>query len=268
VAIIRVPRERMVGSGIASSLVHEVGHQGAALLDLVDSLRPALRAKQRTDNPLQRTVWQFFESWISEIVSDFWSASRVGIAAPMGLIGVVSLPRSFVFRVSLNDPHPIPWIRVKLSCAMGNALYPHPQWGQLASTWEAYYPLSGLPENRRALIHALEASIPAFVELLVNHRPKSLRGKTLKEVMAAPDRHVAQLRARFSAWRSRRLDLRKQPRSLAFAMIGQARADGKITPEGESRLLADLLTYWALRSKLDASEVCEAIGYKPPAKVV
>jgi hypothetical protein len=33
VAIIRVPRERMVGSGIASSLVHEVGHQAAALLD-------------------------------------------------------------------------------------------------------------------------------------------------------------------------------------------------------------------------------------------
>ena len=43
VAIIRVPRERMIGTGIASSLVHEVGHQAAALLDLVDSLRPALR---------------------------------------------------------------------------------------------------------------------------------------------------------------------------------------------------------------------------------
>src|SRR5262249_58546694 len=27
VAIIRVPRERMIGSGIASSLIHEVGHQ-------------------------------------------------------------------------------------------------------------------------------------------------------------------------------------------------------------------------------------------------
>ncbi len=43
VAIIRLPRERMVGSGIASSLIHEVGHQGAALLDLVNSLRPLLQ---------------------------------------------------------------------------------------------------------------------------------------------------------------------------------------------------------------------------------
>jgi len=38
-AVIRVRRERMVGSGIAASLVHEVGHQAAALLDLVTSLR-------------------------------------------------------------------------------------------------------------------------------------------------------------------------------------------------------------------------------------
>src|SRR5712671_2099840 len=48
VSIIRIPRERMIGSGIASSLIHEVGHQGAELLKLVGSLRPVLRAAQRT----------------------------------------------------------------------------------------------------------------------------------------------------------------------------------------------------------------------------
>ena len=47
VAIIRVPRERMIGNGIASSLIHEVGHQAAALLDLVNSLRPVLQGLQR-----------------------------------------------------------------------------------------------------------------------------------------------------------------------------------------------------------------------------
>ena len=51
VAIIRVPRERLVGSGIASSLVHEVGHQAAALLDLVNSLRPVLQGLQRGSGP-------------------------------------------------------------------------------------------------------------------------------------------------------------------------------------------------------------------------
>src|SRR5919204_3654279 len=48
VAIVRVPRERMVGHGIGSSLVHEVGHQAAALLDLVPGLRARLHAVQST----------------------------------------------------------------------------------------------------------------------------------------------------------------------------------------------------------------------------
>ena len=86
VAIIRIPRERMIGTGIASSLVHEVGHQAAALLDLVDSLRPALRQMQRDGTPAQ-LVWKLWERWISEIVADFWSVARVGIAATLGLIG-------------------------------------------------------------------------------------------------------------------------------------------------------------------------------------
>ena len=139
VAIIRVPRERMVGTGVASSLVHEVGHQAAALLDLVNSLRFSLRASQRGAG-LARLAWQLWERWISEIVADFWSVARVGIAATLGLMAVVSLPRAFVFRLNAKDPHPLPWIRVKLSAAMGEALYPHPQWQQLSETWEGFYP--------------------------------------------------------------------------------------------------------------------------------
>src|SRR5215471_17407302 len=71
-AMIKVPRERMVGSGIASSLIHEVGHQGAALLDLVPSLRGALQGLQRAD-AANRDMWALWERWISEIVADFWS---------------------------------------------------------------------------------------------------------------------------------------------------------------------------------------------------
>jgi len=114
VAIIRLPRERMIGSSIASSLVHEVGHQGAALLDLVASLRPMLQAMQHGGSGLVH-VWQLWERWISEIVADFWSLARVGVAATLGLIGVVSLPRVFVFRLNVDDPHPVPWLRVRLS---------------------------------------------------------------------------------------------------------------------------------------------------------
>jgi len=37
---------------------------------------------------------------------------------------------------------------------------------------------------------------------------------------------------------------------LACAVIGQARADGELTPAVESRSMAKLLTHWALRANL------------------
>lgn len=255
VAIVRVPRERMVGSGIASSLVHEVGHQAAALLDLVDSLRPELQGLQQNGRRDQ-IAWRLWERWISEIVSDFWSVAKVGIASTLGLIAVVSLPRAFVFRLSLDDPHPIPWIRVKLSCAMGRALYPHPQWDQLAGLWESFYPTAGLDAERRQLFTMLEASMPDFVTLLVNHRPKALRGASLIEAMAVDERQPVRLAAHWQSWRISPAQMRTAPSTLAFAVIGQARADGRISPEVESRLLGDLLTYWALRSTLDIAAIC------------
>ena len=190
VAIIRIPRERMIGSGIASSLVHEVGHQGAALLGLVGSLRPILIEK-RASAP-DPTVWRLWERWISEIVPDFWSIARVGVVSTLGLIGVVSLPRPFVFRGNHDDPHPIPWIRVKLSCAIGDALNPHPQWRRVARMWESYYPTDTLDAARRLTLFSLEKSIPEFVSIVGQSptqslaRPVPARGDGRRGTQPAP----------------------------------------------------------------------------------
>ena len=251
VAIIRVPRERMVGSGIASSLVHEVGHQAAALLDLVNSMRVLLQQRRQRD---KHSVWSYFERWISEILADFWSVAHIGIGSTLGLIGVVSLPRPFVFRVSLDDPHPIPWIRVKLSCAIGQALYPHPQWQRLAQAWEALYPKTGLTADKQAFLARIEAGIPAFIDVLIGHRPNALRGRSLAEVMALEQRQPERLQALYQQWQASSASLYRTPPTLVFAAIGQAKADGKISPEQESRMLGKLLTQWALRSAFDSAD--------------
>ena len=81
---------------------------------------------------------------ISEIVADLWAVAKVGITSTIGLIAVVSLPRAFVFPINLEDPHPAPWIRVMLSAAIGQALYPDPPWARLSELWESFYPLKGL----------------------------------------------------------------------------------------------------------------------------
>ena len=255
VAVISVPRERMIGSGIASSLVHEAGHQGAALLKLVPSLRSALRAEQRQD-PEHQAAWGHFDQWISEVVADFWSVARIGVGSTLGLMAVVSLPRPLVFRLDPHDPHPIPWLRVKLSCALGQRLFPHPQWQKLAGLWETLYPRVGAPPAARSAIEQCEAVLDDFVELLTQHRPAMLKGQTLQNVLTLDGMQPRALEQQFSVWQKQPELVRMASPCRVFAVIGQARADGLLTPELEARALSRLLTYWALKSSLDASANC------------
>ena len=254
VAIIKIPRERMVGSGIASSLVHEVGHQAAALLSLVESVRPVLRSLAQ-QNPSEAAAWHLWERWISEIVADLWSVGRVGIASTLGLMGVVSLPRAFVFRLNPNDPHPAPWIRVKLSAALGRAFYPQEAWNQLAELWESYYPLHGAGKQGDLFI-LLERTIPRLVSVLIHHRPTALRGHSLLEALDTDELQPPRLQALLQHWRRAPEHMYRARPIVVFAAIGQGRVEGKITPEEESAVIGKLLSHWALWSTLQAAATC------------
>lgn len=256
VSVIRIPRERMIGYGIASSLVHEVGHQAAALLGLVESLRRALQSAQGSAPAHERPAWRLWERWISEIVADCWAIGKVGIASTLGLIGIVSLPRWFVFRMSLDDPHPFPFIRVALSCAIGDAFYPHPQWRTLRALWDSYYPTAALDPARAQLLASLRATMPRFVGLLIRHRPRALRGRSLEDVLRGPDRGPDQLLTQWERWRATPQLMKAAPPTLVFAVFGRARVSGRLTPEVEDRLLGHLITHWALRSTLELAGLC------------
>jgi len=255
VAIVRVPRERMVGSGIASSLIHEVGHQAAALLDLIESIRPVLRGLARNGGA-ESAAWQYWDRCISEILADFWSVARVGVTSTLGLMGVVTLPRYFVFRLNLDDPHPVPWMRVRLSCAMGRALFPHPQWDRLESVWLSYYPLEEQAGGKRDFLALLEKSMPGLAAIIAHHRPKALGGASLQEALQTDERQPARLAAFFRSWRAAPARMYQASPTLVFAVIGQARAEGLISPERESRILSGMLEYWALRDTLDHRVNC------------
>jgi hypothetical protein len=254
-AVIRIPRERMVGHGIASSLVHEVGHQAAALLSLVESLRPML---SRHGADADADLWNHWHGWISEIVADLWSVAKLGIASTLGLMAVVSLPRWAVFRPSGPDPHPIPWIRVHVSAAIGDALYPDPQWAKVTRLWRDLYPISGLTTDYAKLLRRLLAHLPAFAAALLSHRAPALGGSTLQEALVMPERRPERLMDVWRGWQGRGKAPQEWPPSLAFAAIGQARAAGLVTPERESVLVGELLTQHALASSLDVSQICAA----------
>lgn len=248
VSIIRVPRERMIGYGIASSLVHETGHQAAALLGLVASLRVALSAEAARAPAAERQAWQLFARWISEIIADFWAVAKVGVASTLGLMGIVSLPRAFVFRMNTDDPHPFPWYRVKLSCAIGDLLYPDPQWRHIAALWERLYPIAGLDSRRGQLINLLEHMTGPFVTLLAGHRPASLRGSSLRETVPIPSRTPRRLAAMYEQWLASPALMRDAAPTLVFAVFGQARATGRLSPEREDRMLGELINWWAVQT--------------------
>lgn len=244
VAVIQIPRERLVGSGIAASIIHEVGHQGAELLGITHSLRVQLQ-KIQAQQPGKSEWWKYFERWISEILADYWAMCHLGMAATTGLMGVVSLPKYFQFRLDLDDPHPAPYMRVCISCAFGKMLFPHAAWDILWAFWKRFYPLHGLPLQKVELIENLQKMIPEFIKLVHHYRPESLGGKTLGEIFPIEERQPEALDQKFAEWQSSPKLIHRAAPTLVFAVFGQARFLGKISPKEESKILTQQLRNWA-----------------------
>jgi hypothetical protein len=178
----------------------------------------------------------------------------------MGLINVVSLPRPFVFRLNTSDPHPPPYVRVKLSAALGQVFYPESGWRNLTELWESYYPIDQLDSDQKRTFRDLERSIPTLVDVLVNHSLAALRGDTLIEALDTDELQPPRLRQLLQTWREKPQEMYRTRAIVTFAALGQGRADGKLTPEEESVVIAKLLTHWAVQSTLLVEDTCAYCG--------
>jgi hypothetical protein len=246
VAVIQIPRERMVGSGIASSLIHEVGHQAAESMDLTKSLRIEL-GKKIEAVAKNKDAWKHYERWISEILADCWAMGHLGIAATLGLMGVVTLPKYFQFRLDLDDPHPAPYVRVKLSCAFGKALFPHTQWQKIWQLWQQFYPADDLSEDKKKLLLQLDEEEENFVRLILQYKATALKGKTIAEIFPARQRQPVQLQQMFQQWKEQPQLIQRMPPTLLFAVTGQAKFDLAIDAKEENILLTQQLRNWAYK---------------------
>lgn len=246
VAVIQIPRERMIGHGIGSSLIHEVGHQAAALLELLPSLKESL-ANSASNDP-QNPAWKYFDRWISEIIADFWAIAQLGVSATLGLMSVVTLPSYFQFRIDLNDPHPAPYVRVQISCMTGKKLFPDPQWDRLWNMWKDFYPVEQVAREKQHILQQLTATMDSFVDLLIHHTNKSLGTKKLHELFSVEMRQPAQLRTAYNHWKQNSSHIHQHRPVELFAIIGQARADNKISSKTESNILKQQLSNWAKQS--------------------
>lgn len=248
VAVIQVPRERLVGSGIAASIIHEVGHQGSTELKLKESIGLQIeQVMQHSMDATHKEAWDYYRRCLSEILSDFWAMTHLGICATTGLMAVMSLPEIFLFRVNKEDPHPFPWFRVMLSIAFGTYLYPNKQWNDLKKLWYSLYDTAKIPAEYKAFTEALLQLAPSFVALVCTHESETLKGHRLQDIFHCADRNPDQLRTLFDAWKQTPQLMFKAAPSLVFAVVGQAKWDKRIGIQEECIILTKLLKDWALQ---------------------
>jgi hypothetical protein len=139
---------------------------------------------------------------------------------------------------------------------MGRALFPHPQWDRLENIWLSCYPPDELDHKKRGFLALLEKTMPALAAIIANHRPRALRGASLQEALQTGERKPARLAALFRSWRASPSEIYRAAPTLFFAVIGQARFEGLISPEHESKSLIRMLNYWAVRDTLDDRVNC------------
>lgn len=247
VAIIQIPRERLVGSGIAASIIHEVGHQGSTELRLKESIGLEIeKVMQHSAEAIHQQAWDYYRRCLSEILSDFWAMTHLGICATTGLMAVMSLPEIFLFKVNREDPHPFPWFRVMLSIAFGTHLFPNKQWNDIRQLWHSLYDTTHISEEHKTFTNTLLQLAPSFVSLVCNHESELLKGHKLVDIFNYKDRRPQQLNQYFDSWKQSPKMIFKATPSLVFAVIGQAKWDKKISVKQECEILTKLLKHWAL----------------------
>jgi hypothetical protein len=104
--------------------------------------------------------------------------------------------------------------------------------------------------------------MPDLIALLLQHRPPALRGASLPEALTVAERTPTRLRALWREWQAHPHRVKAARPTLAFAVIGQARADELIVPSQEAQWLGELLVYWAVGDAVGRTHARRS--FRPP----
>lgn len=246
VALVRIPRERLCGNGLAS-LLHEVGHQGSALLDLPRAYTRVLLSAVRRGQ-LASDVGRYWITKISEVLADAWACAKLGAAGTLGLFAVLGRTPRFTFHDEPTDPHPMPWIRGCFSVAFGAAAMPHSLWAELGEMWRTLYPVSRAGDRARTLLGRIVPSIDTVARFMAEARLPELGGRSLPELLGADGVASAAMSFMFTArlghlgWLASSV-----PPCTALAIVGIGRYRESMTPMDENVMISRLAREWAKR---------------------
>jgi hypothetical protein len=111
--------------------------------------------------------------------------------------------------------------------------------------------------------------MPRFISLLMNHRPEPLAGKTLGLAFSPAERRPERLSALYARWHLSSSEMLNASPVMVFAVLGQAKQDGKLLPAEESRIVAKLLNQWAFgRAMRPLSSENQRRPRRPPLRTM
>ncbi len=167
-----------------TAIIHETGHQVAAILGWNEELARLLLSNLHDVDPRCANLWA---QWASEIAADAYGFANVGFAAVAALSDVVGGSPAQTFLFNPDGVHPISYIRVLLGFAMARRFHGRGIWDELEYAWRARYPLRSAPQGLQPLLAQLEHQVPRIVDLTLLTPMRCFGSKSLAERID-PDR--------------------------------------------------------------------------------
>jgi hypothetical protein len=218
VAMVRVPRERVIHPFLGASLLHEIGHQVIVDTDIYQLVLKNLQ--EISPSP----IWLI---WLNEILADAWALSHLGVVGNRGTIHVMTRKPAQVFRLNESDPHPCGYLRVLIGIHLNGVLYPNSQWNQLANEWKGVYNLKKATSRQQRFILQREKEIPQVIHKIL--MTDLGNGRRLKSILAQPLLQVNKLREIYQKVKINGLECPCSHFFQKYAVMGQAMHDGKIS---------------------------------------
>jgi hypothetical protein len=176
--LIQIPYARLQEKLQLTSLLHEVGHEAMGRLALMDPLRAAMQA-ELAKRGVSNAVSELYVHWMSEIAADLWSMLASGVAHAATLREILALPPEHAYRLSMQVPHPPPYLRVLLGFQLCRDAWGAGSWDAWEQHWLAHYPREACPPTTRDLFDAARAALPQVSHVLLHARFRALGGRAL-----------------------------------------------------------------------------------------
>lgn len=208
VPLIQIPYEKLHRKYTLSSIYHEAGHEATVRLGLQRELQALLR-RAVLDAGGSGTQADLFALWSNEIGPDFWAFCGCGPAQALGARDILALPPANVFRIGAGDPHPPPYLRVRLAFEWCRQQWGPGDWDAHDRDWQLLYPLHALSRATRRFFEHTAALLPAVATALRGGALHALGGRPIAALFDLDALAPAQLEAAGSEVKRGRLDFRQ-----------------------------------------------------------